>query len=125
MEPEVDDKLIETAVSAMVGALAKSAAEPVVAAGKSAWHWLRGKLSPAEAHTAQAIEAAPEKASARSKLTGLLQDTLENDVKAEAELRALLGGDAGLHAINQSLVVTGNNNKTAQLAGDQNKLQIS
>lgn len=114
------DKLIAAAVTAVVGTLTKSAAEPILAAGGKAWSWLKEKLTGNAAATAAEVEADPSKPSARSKLTGLLQDLLHDDPAAVKELTALLGGEGGVQTITQTANVTGNNSIVQQLAGSGN-----
>jgi len=120
----MDDKLMEAAATAAIGALTKAAAEPALTAGRKVWDWLRGKLTDNAAATAADVDADPGKASARTKVTGLLQDVLEGNPDAAAELRKLLDDSGGIQAITQSLTVTGNANKVAQVAGDKNKVRI-
>ncbi len=119
------DKLAQAAAAVAVGALATAAAAPVVAAGKAVWGWLRGKLSGTDAAIADAVEAAPDKPSAATKLTGVLQDLLHDRPDLAAELRELLerhGAPAG--AVVQTATTTGHGNQTAQVAGQGNKVTL-
>ena len=120
----MDDTLVEAAASAAIGALTKAAAEPALTAGRKVWGWLKGKLTGNAVATAADVDAVPSKASARSKVTGLLQDVLEGNPDAAAELRELLDESGGVQAITQTANVTGDNNTFAQVAGDRNKVRI-
>lgn len=116
------EKLVAAAVAAVVGALTKAAAEPLVAAGGKAWTWLKGKVPGAEAATIAAIEADPAKPSARNRIAALLQDVLHENPAAAKELAELLGGEAGVQIINQTATVTGDGNITSQIAGSGNAI---
>jgi hypothetical protein len=70
------------------------------------------------------VEADPAKPSAPAKITGLLQDLLHGAPDAAQELRELLDRSGGIEAITQTANVTGNNNKTAQVAGTGNTVSI-
>jgi hypothetical protein len=115
------EKLIAAAAAAAVGAFAKNAAEGVAAAGSKVWAWIKGKASGTDAATVAAIEAAPEKPSTPDKIVGLLKDLLHDNPAATKELLALLGGEAGVHAI-QTATVTGNNNAVNQIVGSGNTI---
>ena len=120
------EKLVAAAVAAVVGTLTKQTTESVVAAGGKVWAWIKGKVDGTEdASTVTAVEADPQKASARAKITALLQDLLHDNPAAAKELADLLGGEAGVQAITQSASVSGNENTTNQIAGTGNTVNIT
>jgi hypothetical protein len=120
------EKLVAAAVAAVVGTLTKQTTESVVAAGGKVWAWIKGKVDGTEdASTVTAVEADPRKASARTKVTALLQDLLHDNPAAAKELADLLGGEAGVQAITQSASVSGNENTTNQIAGSGNTVNIT
>jgi hypothetical protein len=117
--------LIDTAATAAVGALTKAAAEPALAAGRAVWTWITGKATGEDAATVAAIEAAPAKPSARTKVTALLQDALHDNPQAAADLQGLLDKAGGVQAITQTANVTGDGNKLANIAGAVNTVTMS
>ena len=120
----MEEKLIEAAASAAIGALTKAAAEPALSAGRKVWDWLKGKLAGDDARTAAAVEDEPSKPSAATKVTAMLQDVLDDNPQAVEELRHLLDAQGGVQTISQTANFTGNNNKVAQTAGNNNKIRI-
>jgi len=114
-------KLVEAAASGAVEALSGVAIGPALALGGKVWSWLRDKLSGDAAQRAAAVEAAPGKASAKLTVAALLHDLLEEKPELAKELLALLGGEAGVHAI-QTANVAGNNNVVNQLVGSGNAI---
>jgi hypothetical protein len=118
------DELVEAAAGAAIGALTKVAAEPALTAGRKVWDWLKGKLSGDDQKTAAAVEAEPTKPSASTKVTALLQDLLHGNIAAVDELRRLLDAQGGIQAITQTASFTGDSNKVAQVAGNNNKTRI-
>lgn len=116
------DDLIRAAATAAIGALTKSAAEPLLATGQKVWTWLKGKLTGTDASLAEAVEAEPAKPSTPERITALLKDLLYDNPTGIEELKKLLGGDAQVQAINQTATVTGNKNQVFQVAGDGNMI---
>lgn len=118
------EKLIAAAATAAVGAFAKSAAEGVGATGRKVWGWIKGRVSGADAATVAAVEAAPEKPSTPDKIIGLLKDLLHENPAAAKDLLALLGGEAGIHAITQHATTSGGS-VVSQVAGSGNEVKIT
>jgi hypothetical protein len=118
------EKLVAAAVAAVVGTLTKAAAEPLVAAGGKVWAWIKGKVSGRDAETVAAVEAEPQKPSAKTKVTALLQDLLHDNPAAAKELADLLGGEASIQAITQIANVTGHGNVTTQIGGTGNTTTV-
>jgi hypothetical protein len=117
MDPE---KLIQAAASRAVEALSGAATGQALALGGKVWGWLRGKLTGDAAQRAAAVEAAPGKASAKPMIAALLHDLLEEKPELAKELLALLGGEAGVQAV-QTATVTGGGTVT-QIAGSGNTI---
>ncbi len=63
---------------------------------------------------------APEEPSTPNKVVALLKDLLHDNPAAAKELRDLLGGEAGVQAITQTMNLSGRNNVGAQVVGSGN-----
>ncbi len=121
----IPEALVAEAVKAAIGALTKEAVGPALAAGGRVWAWVKGKLTGTEAQASvTAVEADPTKASARHKLFGALLELLEVHPGLANELDQALRESGYREAVAQTATVTGNQNTTAQMAGQGNTLNI-
>ena len=118
------DKMIDTAVGAVIGALTRAAAEPALAAGGRIWAWLKQEISGDDANAAAAIEADAARPSAPTKVKALLQNLLHAQPALAQELDRMLAEAGGRDAITQSANVHGNRNIVAQTAGTNNRVRI-
>ncbi|WP_426960226.1 tetratricopeptide repeat protein [Muricoccus radiodurans] len=119
-ETEMDSKLVEIALGAVVGTLTKAAAEPALSAGRKVWDWAKTKLTGPQATMATALEQAPEDPGTPDGISSLLKSILHRDPAAVEELKKLLGGDAGITTVTQTANVSGVSNTVAQISGSGN-----
>ena len=117
------EKLAAEAAVAAVKELAVSAAKAGAAGAGQLWNWISGKAPAEEASTVAAIEAAPDKASAKAKAEGLILTILETRPDLQAELETLLAQSAGTTRTTQTTHATGGS-KVAQVAGNNNTTKI-
>jgi hypothetical protein len=123
--------LVLTAVGAAasyVSAKAMRAADNAVdAAGEKVLDWIKGKLTGKAAGAAVAeLEAAPQSKDAQTELQDLLLARLGREPALADELSALLKGHGiQITRIEQSATQSGTGNKSAQVAGKNNKVDIS
>lgn len=118
------EKLAAEAALAAIKELSKTAVEGGVAVGGKLWTWIRAKASGAEAAVVEAVAAAPEKASASNKVSGLLKDLLDGRPDLQAELEALLAEARKAGGVSQALNQSGTGHTAVQIAGDRNKVKL-
>lgn len=118
----MDSKLIEIALGAIVGSLTKAAAEPAMSAGRKVWDWVKAKLTGPQAAIATALEEAPKDPGTPDGISGLLKTILHRDPSAAEELKKMLGGEAGIAMVTQTMNVSGTGNTSAQISGNNNKV---
>jgi hypothetical protein len=121
----VVEALVAEAVKAAIGALTKEAVGPALAAGGRVWSWLKTKLTGTEAAaTVAAVEAEPARASVQHKLSGAILELLETQPTLAAGLEQELRESGYREAVTQTANVAGNQNTTAQTAGQGNTVNI-
>ncbi|MGC9449792.1 hypothetical protein [Cereibacter johrii] len=118
------EALAAQAADLAVKHLVPSAAKGVGKVAGDVWAWITRKAPKDEAPTLAKIEEAPEKASSRTKLLGLLQEMLEENPDLSSELEAMLK-EAPEGSVTQTMTVEGDTNKSAQVAGHNNTTTIS
>jgi hypothetical protein len=121
----VTEALVAEAVKAAIGALTKEAVGPALAAGGRVWTWVKSKLAGTEVQAIVAVvEAKPAAASVPHKLSGAVRELLETQPELSSELEQVLRESGYREAVVQTANVTGNQNTTAQTAGQGNMVNI-
>jgi hypothetical protein len=127
----VEATMAATAVAAVVPYLVEAGKEGTKTLGKEAatgavkvLGWLKDKLSPGGQEVLAKLEKTPDDADRQAALRVALKDLLAEDQTLKGELIKLLDGIPKT-AIDQNLVITGDHNRAAQVAGDSNKTNIS
>lgn len=116
--------LIQTVLLPAAGLGAAKAAAG--AAGKAIFDWCKAKLiGSSEAEALAKLEGNPQSAGAANMLMGALQIRLESDQELLRELATLLKEATGTdYSVRQSMDVAGDSNRTAQIAGHDNTVNI-